>query len=151
VREGIHPDYVEAKVTCSCGETFMTRATVPELHIELCSKCHPFYTGKQKFVDTGGRVQRFSDKFGSAASAVLEKEAADKEARQKIADAAADEARKVRESKEAERAERVRVFEAKAARKAEKTANAAEEAPAEEPAVEAEAATEEPPAEETAE
>ncbi len=151
MREGIHPDYVEATVTCSCGEKFTTRSTVSDLHIELCSKCHPFYTGKQKFVDTGGRVQRFSDKFGSAASAVLEKEAAEKEARQKIADAEAEEARKAREAKDAEKAERVRVFEAKAARKAEKAANAAASAPAEEPAVEAEVVAEEAPAEETAE
>ena len=67
MRKDIHPEYVEAKVVCSCGNTFTTRSTKPELHVELCSACHPFYTGKQKFVDTGGRVQRFADKFGNAA------------------------------------------------------------------------------------
>ncbi|MBI2690635.1 MAG: 50S ribosomal protein L31 [Solirubrobacterales bacterium] len=55
----IHPEYVEAKVTCSCGNSFVTRSTKSELHVELCSECHPFYTGKQKLVDTGGRVERF--------------------------------------------------------------------------------------------
>ena len=59
MKKGIHPDYVEATVTCSCGETFKTHSTSPTLKVELCSKCHPFYTGKQKLVDTGGRVERF--------------------------------------------------------------------------------------------
>ena len=58
MKKGIHPDYVEATVTCSCGETFKTQSTSPTLKVELCSKCHPFYTGKQKLVDTGGRVER---------------------------------------------------------------------------------------------
>ena len=55
----IHPDYVLAHVRCSCGNEFYTRSTKPELHVEICSACHPFYTGKQKLVDTGGRVERF--------------------------------------------------------------------------------------------
>ena len=55
----IHPEYVLANVTCSCGNQFLTRSTKPDLHVELCSECHPFYTGKQKLVDTGGRVERF--------------------------------------------------------------------------------------------
>ena len=55
----IHPDYVLATVRCSCGNEFVTRSTKPELHVEICSACHPFYTGKQKLVDTGGRVERF--------------------------------------------------------------------------------------------
>jgi large subunit ribosomal protein L31 len=55
----IHPDYVLSHVRCSCGNEFYTRSTKPELHVELCSACHPFYTGKQKLVDTGGRVERF--------------------------------------------------------------------------------------------
>ncbi len=59
MRQGIHPDYVAATVHCSCGNSFETRATKPEIHVELCSECHPFYTGKQKLVDTGGRVDRF--------------------------------------------------------------------------------------------
>jgi large subunit ribosomal protein L31 len=55
----IHPDYVLSHVHCSCGNEFYTRSTSPELHVEICSQCHPFYTGKQKLVDTGGRVERF--------------------------------------------------------------------------------------------
>jgi len=64
VKAGIHPDYVESTVTCSCGNTFTTRATVPELHVELCNECHPFFTGKQKLVDSGGRVERFRRRYG---------------------------------------------------------------------------------------
>lgn len=59
VKTEIHPEYVLANVTCSCGNQFLTRSTKPDLHVELCSECHPFYTGKQKLVDTGGRVERF--------------------------------------------------------------------------------------------
>ena len=59
MKTGIHPDYMACTVKCSCGNTFVTRATRPELRVELCSECHPFYTGKQKLVDTGGRVERF--------------------------------------------------------------------------------------------
>ena len=58
MKADIHPDYVVSHVTCSCGNEFTTRATKPELHVEICSACHPFYTGKQKLVDTGGRVER---------------------------------------------------------------------------------------------
>jgi large subunit ribosomal protein L31 len=59
MKADIHPEYVVSHVTCSCGNDFITRATKPELHVEICSACHPFYTGKQKLVDTGGRVERF--------------------------------------------------------------------------------------------
>ena len=59
MKADIHPDYVVSTVTCSCGNTFETRSTKPELHVEICANCHPFYTGKQKLVDTGGRVERF--------------------------------------------------------------------------------------------
>ena len=59
VKTEIHPEYTLAHVRCSCGNEFYTRSTKPELHVELCSECHPFYTGKQKLVDTGGRVERF--------------------------------------------------------------------------------------------
>ena len=69
MKQGIHPDYVETKVTCSCGNTFTTRSTKPEIHVELCNQCHPFYTGKQKLVDTGGRVERFQRKYAKARSA----------------------------------------------------------------------------------
>jgi len=65
VKKGIHPEYMETTVKCSCGETFKTRSTKPELHVEICSQCHPFYTGKQKLVDSGGRVERFQKRFQS--------------------------------------------------------------------------------------
>ena len=65
----IHPEYVIATVTCSCGNTFQTRSTSPELHVEICSNCHPFYTGKQKLVDTGGRVERFQRRLERAGGA----------------------------------------------------------------------------------
>lgn len=65
MRQGIHPEYNEIKVTCSCGESFTTRSTAGrDLLLEVCSKCHPFYTGKQKIVDTAGRVDRFQQKYG---------------------------------------------------------------------------------------
>lgn len=63
MKKGIHPDYMIAKVICACGNTFETRATVPEIHVEVCSKCHPFYTGTQRVIDSGGRVQKFKDKY----------------------------------------------------------------------------------------
>jgi large subunit ribosomal protein L31 len=59
MKTGIHPEYVEAHVRCTCGTEFTTRSTQPEIHVEICSNCHPFYTGRQKLVDTGGRVERF--------------------------------------------------------------------------------------------
>ncbi len=59
----IHPDYVNCKVLCSCGNTFMTRSTRTDLRVDICGACHPFYTGRQKFVDTAGRIQRFQEKF----------------------------------------------------------------------------------------
>ena len=65
MKEGIHPEYVECKVTCGCGETFTTRGTKSELNIEICSKCHPFYTGKQKLVDTAGRVEKFQRRYAN--------------------------------------------------------------------------------------
>lgn len=64
MKEGIHPSYEEVTVVCSCGESFVTRSTKPELKVDICSKCHPFYSGQQKFVDTGGRVERFRKKYG---------------------------------------------------------------------------------------
>ena len=55
----IHPSYAEATVRCTCGNEFVTRSTKSDMHVEICSNCHPFYTGKQKLIDTGGRVERF--------------------------------------------------------------------------------------------
>ena len=60
----IHPKYVECVVTCGCGNSFTTRATKPKITVEICSACHPFYTGKQKFVDTAGRVEKFLRRYG---------------------------------------------------------------------------------------
>jgi large subunit ribosomal protein L31 len=59
MKRDIHPNYVESRVRCTCGNSFVTRSTEPEIHVEICSNCHPFYTGRQKLVDTGGRVERF--------------------------------------------------------------------------------------------
>ncbi len=64
MKEGIHPKYQKATVTCVCGNTFVTGSTKPELRVEICSKCHPFFTGKQKLVDAGGRVDRFKKRYG---------------------------------------------------------------------------------------
>jgi large subunit ribosomal protein L31 len=64
MKKGIHPKYMDAVATCACGETFGTRSTKPELKVEVCSKCHPFYTGQQKMVDTEGRVERFIRRHG---------------------------------------------------------------------------------------
>lgn len=142
MREGIHPNYNEATVHCSCGNTFKTRSTANELHVELCNMCHPFYTGQQKFVDTGGRVQRFADKFGGAAESVLAKEEAARKARQQAHEDSVIAARQAREIREREEAEAAR----KAAARAPKAEAApVEEAPAEEPVAE------EPAAEEAAE
>ena len=63
MKQDIHPEYKLTHVTCSCGNTFTTRSIKDELHVELCNQCHPFYTGKQKLVDTGGRVERFQKKY----------------------------------------------------------------------------------------
>jgi len=64
MQEGIHPNYQASKIVCVCGNIFETRSTVPEIHVEICSACHPFYTGKQKLVDTAGRIDRFKRKYG---------------------------------------------------------------------------------------
>ena len=118
MKQGIHPQYVECTVTCSCGNTFKTHATVSEMKVELCNECHPFYTGQQKFVDTGGRVQRFADKFGGAAQAALEREAAKKAAKAAAAAEAAAKKAAEREAKAAEKAKRAEKFAAEAAKKA---------------------------------
>ena len=65
MKEGIHPKYHTVEVRCACGNTFKTRSTKPELHLEICSACHPFFTGRQKLIDTEGRVERFTKKFGA--------------------------------------------------------------------------------------
>ena len=133
MKQGIHPNYVECTVRCTCGNTWKTRATKPEMTIDLCDKCHPFYTGQQKLVDTGGRVQRFADKFGGAATAQLKKAQEAKAAKAAKA-AEAEAARKAAaEAKAAAKAARAAEYEKKAAAEAAKAA-------AEAPAAEAEAA-----------
>jgi large subunit ribosomal protein L31 len=64
MKKDIHPEYTECTVTCGCGNSFTTRSTRPKMNVEVCSQCHPFYTGKQKFVDTAGRVERFQRRYG---------------------------------------------------------------------------------------
>lgn len=129
MKQGIHPKYMECEVRCSCGNTWTTRATVPSMRLDLCDKCHPFYTGTQKLVDTGGRVQRFADKFGGAAAAQLARAAAAKEAR----------AQKAAQMLAAKKA----AAEAKAAKKAQRAAEYAKKAAAEAAKKEAAAAPEE--------
>lgn len=129
MKQGIHPDYVECTVRCTCGNTWTTHSTKSELTVDLCDKCHPFYTGQQKLVDTGGRVQRFSNKFGGAAAAQLK--AAEEAKAQKAARAAEEAAAKkaAAEEKAAKKAKRAAEFEKRAAAEAEKeAARAAEEA-----------------------
>ncbi|AEJ19746.1 50S ribosomal protein L31 [Gracilinema caldarium] len=63
MKEGIHPKYELTKITCACGNVIETRSTVKDIHVEICSACHPFFTGKQKLVDTAGRIERFRKKF----------------------------------------------------------------------------------------
>ena len=142
MKQGIHPNYVECTVRCTCGNTWVTRSTKSEMTLDLCDKCHPFYTGQQKLVDTGGRVQRFADKFGGAAAAQLKKAEEAKAAKAAKA-AEAEAARKAAaEAKAAAKAKRAAEYAAKAEAEAAKAAAAAEaEAPAEEaPAVEENAA-----------
>jgi len=70
MKSGIHPKYTEIQVTCSCGNTFVTSSTVGKpLHVEVCSACHPFYTGKQKVMDTAGRIDKFRQRYGSKSTA----------------------------------------------------------------------------------
>jgi large subunit ribosomal protein L31 len=67
MKTDVHPEYVETTISCACGEIVQTRSTVPELRVAICSKCHPFFTGRQKLVDTAGRVEKFRRKYGQTA------------------------------------------------------------------------------------
>jgi large subunit ribosomal protein L31 len=78
VKEGIHPKYHDVEARCACGATWKTRSTKNELHLEICSNCHPFFTGRQKLLDTEGRVERFTKKFGAQTVASRKKPAAAK-------------------------------------------------------------------------
>lgn len=73
MQAGIHPDYQETQVTCGCGNSFITRSTRKELKVDICNTCHPFYTGKLKFIDTAGRIEKFKNKFAAAGYASLKK------------------------------------------------------------------------------
>ena len=129
MKKDIHPDYVECKVTCTCGNTFTTRATKPELRIDICNACHPFFTGTQKLIDSGGRVQRFTDRFGAAKDKVAEREAAKKAATKEANEQREAEKRAEREAKAAAKAKRAEEYAAKAAKE---EAEAAKKAEAEE-------------------
>ena len=69
MREGIHPQYHDVQARCACGATWTTRSTKPELHLEICANCHPFFTGKSKLVDTAGRVERFQKRYANVPKA----------------------------------------------------------------------------------
>ena len=69
MKEGIHPNYEDTTITCACGEVIKTKSTRKDIRVEICSKCHPFYTGKQKIIDTAGRVEKFNKKYGTKAKA----------------------------------------------------------------------------------
>jgi large subunit ribosomal protein L31 len=73
MRDGIHPQYVETLVKCGCGNSFTTRSTQKELKVDICNACHPFYTGKLKYVDAAGRIEKFRSKFGEAGYASLKR------------------------------------------------------------------------------
>lgn len=75
MKEGIHPDYKPAKILCACGNLIETRSTAGDFHIEICSNCHPFFTGKQKIMDTAGRIEKFKTRYGSAPAATAAKKA----------------------------------------------------------------------------
>jgi large subunit ribosomal protein L31 len=66
MKKGIHPEYVECRVVCACGNTFLTRSTKKEIRVEICSQCHPFFTGKQKLMDSAGRIEKFRKKYGDS-------------------------------------------------------------------------------------
>lgn len=81
MKEGIHPKYTETAVHCACGNEFTTRSTRPELRVDICSACHPFYTGRLKYIDTAGRIEKFQTKFAAGTYASLQKPAKKKPAK----------------------------------------------------------------------
>ena len=131
MKQNIHPEYVDCTVRCTCGNEFTTRSTKSELRVDICSACHPFYTGTQKLIDTGGRVQRFTNKFGAAREAIAAREAAKKAERKAAAEAAEAARQAEREAKAAEKAKRAAEYASKAEAEAAAQAEATEEAPAE--------------------
>ncbi len=85
MKKGIHPEYHDVAVVCACGNTFKTRSTKKDLRVEICSECHPFFTGKQKLIDTAGRVERFQRRYQAAGDASAERAARDKKKKAKEA------------------------------------------------------------------
>jgi len=69
MKAGIHPDYVDARIICACGNVIETRSTLSEIHVEICSQCHPFFTGKQRFTDTAGRIEKFRARYAKGGKA----------------------------------------------------------------------------------
>ena len=80
MKDGIHPEYQETKVSCGCGNAFVTRSTRPELRIDICNQCHPFFTGKLKYIDTAGRIEKFQNKFAAVSYASLQEKKKKKKA-----------------------------------------------------------------------
>lgn len=113
MKKNIHPKYVECKVTCSCGNTFTTHSTKPELKVDICNECHPFFTGQQKFVDTGGRVQRFESRFSGAAANIAAKVAEKKAARAKELEEESKKLKEIKAQKAEKRAAKRAAFEEK--------------------------------------
>jgi large subunit ribosomal protein L31 len=74
MKAGIHPKYEESKIHCACGNDIVTRSTVKDYHVEICSACHPFFTGKQKLIDSAGRVEKFLRKYGRSTAALTNEE-----------------------------------------------------------------------------
>ena len=151
MKKDIHPEYVDCTVTCTCGNTFQTRSTKSEIRVDICNACHPFFTGTQKLIDSGGRVQRFANKFGSATEAVAAREAEKKAAKAAKAaeaeEAGADFVGAEEMAQAARAAEYAKKAEAEAAKAAEAATEEAAEAVAEEAAAEAPAETAENAAE----
>lgn len=151
MKPGIHPKYIETTVICSCGNTFQTRGTKPELRIDLCNVCHPFYTGEQRIVDTAGQVERFTKRMEAAAATGAIKTKKQKRAEeaaalraQKDAEAAAVREAAAKDERAKRRAEREK-------REAEEAAKAERQAAAEAAAAEAAASSEAEVVEEAAE
>lgn len=125
MKEGIHPDYKPSKVLCACGALIETRSVRGDFHIEICSSCHPFFTGKQKIMDTAGRIEKFKNRYGNASSATLSAAPAPK------AEAAAPAAKKAAAGSENRAAKRAKVAAGKPKKvEAAPAADAAPEAPA---------------------
>lgn len=142
MKKDIHPEYVDCTVTCTCGNTFQTRSTKPEIRVDICNACHPFFTGTQKLIDSGGRVQRFANKFGSATETVAAREAAKKAKRAAAVEAAEAKKAEERAAKAAKKAERAAEYAKKAEAEAAKAAAEETAAEAEEASVVAEAEAE---------